>query len=293
MTGQELSIAQVLSHARERGLAPLDAEVLVARALGRPRSWLRAWAEHPCTRAEFDACDALISRRAEGEPIAYILGEREFWSLPLRVDERTLIPRPDTETLVQRALSLRDAIDRWAVPAARVLDLGTGSGAIALALASESPHWQLTATDINHDTLRLARVNAERLGLSLRLRHGHWWQALESDERFQLIASNPPYLTRDDPHLREGDLRFEPRVALISGEDGLDAMREIVRGARSHLREGGWLIVEHGYQQGPVVRELFTAAGYAEIDTGLDLSGHERVTQGRSPGLRPPPGLQQ
>ncbi len=283
MTGEEMSIAQLLTQARERGLAPLDTEVLVARALGRPRSWLRAWPEHACTVSEIAACEALLTRRAHGEPVAYILGEREFWSLPLRVDEHTLIPRPDTETLVERALALRTAVD--ALPPAglrpRVLDLGTGSGAIALALAGEAPQWEITATDISRDALRLASANAERLGLTLRLLQGHWWHALEGEEQFHLVVSNPPYLRQDDPHLREGDVRFEPRSALASGREGLDALREIIGAGHSRLVDGGWLLVEHGYEQGESVRALFHEADYVEVLTHRDLAGHQRITQGR------------
>ncbi|MCQ4164582.1 peptide chain release factor N(5)-glutamine methyltransferase [Tahibacter harae] len=257
--------------------ARLEAEVLLLHLLQRPRAWLFAHADD-----ELDACVAgryedLVQRRLAGEPVAYLTGEREFWSLPLQVNAATLIPRADTERLVELALE-RLPLDR----AAAVADLGTGSGAIALAIAKERPRAQVVATDRSAAALAVAGGNARKLSIgNVEFVESDWFAALRG-RVFDLIVSNPPYIAVQDPHLSQGDLRFEPVGALASGADGLDDLRRIVAGACLHLRPGGWLLLEHGYDQGEAVRALLTAAGFADVATWRDLGGQERVSGGRA-----------
>lgn len=256
--------------------ARAEAEMLIGEALGRDRAWLFAHAEHALAPEERDRFRALLQRRREGVPIAHILGRRGFWSLDLIVTADTLVPRPETELLVELAL---ERMPRE-FPA-RILDLGTGTGAIALAIASERPQAQVTGVDASSAALDVARKNAARNGLTdMRLMRSDWYSAL-AGERFDLIASNPPYIADDDPHLREGDLRFEPRTALASGADGLDAIRIIVREAPMYLAHGGWLLIEHGWQQGEAVRALLDAAGFDGVETARDLEQRDRISFGR------------
>lgn len=253
-----------------------DAEALLLHVLGKPRSWLIAHDTDVPGDDARAAFDALVARRAAGEPVAYITGHRGFWSLDLAVTPATLIPRPETELLVELALE-RLPPDR----PCRVADLGTGSGAIALAIARERPRAQVTAVDVSADALAVARGNAARLGLErVRFLQGTWMTPL-SGERFDVVVSNPPYIEAGDPHLEQGDLRFEPAAALASGADGLDAIREIVAAAPGHLGPGGWLLMEHGWNQGAAVRGLLERAGYAEVFTAPDLEGRDRVSGGR------------
>ena len=256
----------------------LEAEILLAHLLGRSRTWLRTWPEHVPDAEQQQAFEALLQRRAAGEPIAYLTGERDFWDMRLRVTPDTLIPRPETELLVELALQRIPRNAAW-----RIADLGTGSGAIALALARERPACHVIATDISTAALAVARDNAARLGVgNIEFRHGPWLAPL-AGEHFQLIVSNPPYVHPDDPHLTRGDLRFEPATALGSAPDGLRDIREIARQARGHLQSGGWLLLEHGYDQGPAVRDILVTQGYGEPTTHTDLSDHPRVTAGRRP----------
>ncbi len=257
--------------------ARLEAELLLAHVLHRPRSWFYAHAGDLLEPRDATAFDSLLRRRQAGEPVAQITGRRGFWSLELAVTADTLIPRPETELLVELAL---DRLPRG--EPRRVLDLGTGSGAIALAIASERPLAELTAVDASEAALDVARDNAADAGLALRLLHSNWFSALPG-ETFHLVASNPPYIADGDPHLGQGDLRFEPRAALASGPDGLDAIRIIARDAAAHLAPGGWLLVEHGFEQGPAVRALFIAAGLDPVATERDLEQRDRVTLGRRP----------
>ena len=257
--------------------ARLEAELLLAHALDRPRSWFYAHAGDLLEPRDASAFADLLRRREAGEPVAQITGHRGFWSLELAVTPDTLIPRPETELLVELAL---DRLPR--TEPRRVLDLGTGTGAIALAIASERPLADLTAVDASQAALDVARDNAAEAGLALRLRHSDWFSAV-AGERFDLVASNPPYIADGDPHLQQGDLRFEPRAALASGPDGLDAIRVITRDAPAHLVPGGWLLVEHGYEQGPAVRALFAAVGLQSVATERDLEQRDRVTLGRRP----------
>jgi release factor glutamine methyltransferase len=253
----------------------IDAEALLLHALGKPRSWLIAHDTDALDGVVREAFEAMVARREAGEPVAYITGRRGFWSLDLAVTPATLIPRPETELLVELALERLPA-DR----PCRVVDLGTGSGAIALAIAHERPLAAVTAVDLSADALAVARGNAERLGLArVRFLQGTWMTPL-SEERFDLIVSNPPYIEAADPHLDQGDLRFEPAAALASGADGLDAIREIVAGAPDHLAPGGWLLMEHGWNQGTAVRALLEG-GYGEVFTARDLEGRDRVSGGR------------
>jgi release factor glutamine methyltransferase len=269
-------LRDVLAAATQRLGERIDAELLLLHVLGKPRSWLFAHADEPIDMDVQTAFAKLVERRANGEPVAYLVGQREFWSMPLEVTPATLIPRPETELLVDLALQ-RLPTDR----ACSVADLGTGSGAIALALARERPLAQVIATDASTAALAVARRNAQRLALgNLRFEHGDWLQPLQG-QRFDLIVSNPPYIEADDPHLARGDLRFEPASALASGADGLDDIRRIVRDARGHLVENAWLLFEHGWHQGRSVRELLEAAGYAEVFTAQDIEQRDRVSGGR------------
>ncbi|CAI8804948.1 MULTISPECIES: peptide chain release factor N(5)-glutamine methyltransferase [Pseudomonas] len=255
--------------------ARLDIELLLAAAIGKSRSYLHTWPERiVSSEAALTFADYLQRRRA-GEPVAYILGQQGFWNLDLEVAPHTLIPRPETELLVETALQLLPA------SAVKLLDLGTGTGAIALALASERPQWQVTAVDRVLEAVALAERNRQRLQLNnVTVRSSHWFDAL-GGERYDLIISNPPYIAAADPHLVAGDVRFEPSSALVSGDDGLDDLRSIVSQAPAHLLPGGWLLLEHGYDQAAAVRELLARHDFEQIESRLDLNGHERITLGR------------
>lgn len=253
-----------------------EAELLLEHVLRRPRTWLFAHADDVLTLADERAYAELVRRRIDGEPVAHILGRREFWSLELEVTPATLIPRPDTERLVELAL---ERIDLDAP--AQVADLGTGSGAIALSIGTERPRARILATDASADALAVARRNASRLCIpNVRFVQGDWLAPL-ADLRMDLIVTNPPYIEVDDPHLAQGDLRFEPASALASGVDGLADIRRIVADARAHLRPGGWLLFEHGWNQGDACRALLQQAGYGEVFTAQDLEGRDRVSGGR------------
>jgi release factor glutamine methyltransferase len=270
-----MRIDALLRVARNR-IDAADAELLLAHVLDRPRSWLYAHGDAALDATAVTRFEALLARRAQGEPVAYLTGRRGFWRFELAVTPATLIPRPETELLVELALARLPA-ER----ALRVADLGTGSGAIALALAFERPRAQVVATDASPDALAVARGNAAALGLAnVAFRQGDWFAPL-AGERFDLVASNPPYIAAGDPHLAE--LRFEPAAALASGADGLDAIRAIVRDAPAHLQPGGWLLLEHGPDQGAAVRALLHAAGLVAVATERDLERRERVTLGRRP----------
>ncbi|MFP5425878.1 MAG: peptide chain release factor N(5)-glutamine methyltransferase [Gammaproteobacteria bacterium] len=255
----------------------LDAELLLAAALGKSRSYLHTWPERIVSSEAAQVFADFLSRRRAGEPVAYILGQQGFWKLDLEVAPHTLIPRPDTELLVETALELLPATP------ARMLDLGTGTGAIALALASERPAWQVMAVDRIDEAVALAERNRQRLQLNnVHVRTSHWYDALDG-ERFDLIISNPPYIRAEDPHLVAGDVRFEPTSALVAGQDGLDDLRVIIAQAPGHLLPGGWLLLEHGYDQAADVRELLSQHGFGDVCSRIDLGGHERISLGRLP----------
>ncbi len=259
----------------DSGSARTEVQMLLQQALGVSRAYLLTYPEQILDEAQAAAYRALLQRRLAGEPLAYILGEREFFGLPFRVTPATLIPRPDTELLVE--LALQRIPPRCAF---RVLDLGTGSGAIALSIAHARPDIEATAVDASPEALDVARENARHLNTgNVRLLRSDWFAAL-ADERFDLIVSNPPYIAEGDAHLEQGDLRFEPRAALASGADGLDDIRRIVAGAKEHLNPGGWLLFEHGYDQAGRARELLLQDGYAEVFSARDLAGTERVSGG-------------
>ncbi|MDX1431865.1 MAG: peptide chain release factor N(5)-glutamine methyltransferase [Gammaproteobacteria bacterium] len=260
----------VLAHVE--GPSRLDAEVLLAHVLQRSRTHLHAWPEAPVASDKARAYRALVARRAGGEPIAHLTGAREFWSLTLEITRDTLIPRPETERLVEVALEHIAPDADFAVA-----DLGTGSGAVAAAIASERRACRVVATDISSAALAVAARNLERLALgNVALRHGDWCTALGGD-RFAVIVSNPPYVARDDVHLARGDVRFEPREALVAGAGGLDAIRRIAAQARAHLEPGGVLALEHGYDQGSAVRAILARHGYRDVESYRDYAGHERV----------------
>jgi release factor glutamine methyltransferase len=267
------NVGQWLAHARDRGLDRVDAHALLGHHLQRDRGWLIAHDGDPVPMDIAQRFAVDCERRALGEPLAYITGWREFHGLRLRVGPSVLVPRPDTETLVDWALELMPAAG-----APAVVDLGTGSGAIALALAQRCPDAQIVATDISGDALAWAAANAERLALQLAFARGAWWEAV-GDRRFHLAVSNPPYIAAADPHL--ADLRHEPLQALSPGGDGLDAVRQIVAMAPRHLHQRGWLLLEHGWDQAADVQALLRAAGFEEIATRTDLAGLPRCTSGR------------
>ena len=254
----------------------LDAELLLGHILRSDRSHLRAHPEAMLDAAQSRRYSQLVEARRRGEPIAYLTGEREFWSLRLKVTPATLIPRPETELLVEQALALIPADADW-----DILDLGTGSGAIALALAKERPRCRIAAVDVSAAALDVARDNARTLGIgNAEFLQADWFSAVQG-RRFQMIVSNPPYVGAGDRHLAEGDLRFEPAQALSSGHDGLDDIRRIVAAAPSHAREQGHLLLEHGYGQAEAVRGLMQTAGFTDIRSVRDLADHERVSLAR------------
>ena len=266
----------------------VDAEVLMEFATGRSRTWLYTWGDSECPTWEHARFDALIAARAQGQPVAYLTGEREFWGLPLATSSTTLIPRPDTETLVEAALA------RAGTPTGRLLDLGTGTGAIALAFASEKPDWQVVGVDVRPEAVALAADNARTLNITnATFLVSDWFSALRSSSpsesspgspspgsTFEIIVSNPPYIAADDPHLGQGDVRFEPRSALVAEADGMADLLHLITTAQAFLSPGGWLVLEHGYQQAPSVRQALKLAGYQSVESVQDMGGHERVTLG-------------
>lgn len=274
-----MTLAQALAAAAHLGLERLDAQLLLLQVLGRPageRAWLLAHDGDTLDEGQQQQFTVLCGRRAAGEPLAYIVGRKEFFGLDVMVDRRVLVPRPDTETLVEWALELLAA-----TPSPRLVDLGTGSGAIALAIKSRRPDAQVLATDRSGGALEVASANAQALGLAVEFRQAPWLDGIE--ERFDLIVSNPPYVAAGDPHL--GALSHEPASALVAGPDGLDDLRTIVGQAPVRLRSFGWLLVEHGYDQAAAVRELLTSAGFSQVASRRDLGGIERCSGGCWPEL--------
>ncbi|NOH98764.1 peptide chain release factor N(5)-glutamine methyltransferase [Vibrio sp. 99-70-13A1] len=260
----------------------IDAAVLLCHALDKPRSFLLTWPEKFLTLDQESQFFALLDRRLIGEPVAYIVGEREFWSLPLKVSPSTLIPRPDTERLVEVAL------DKTHGKTGNILDLGTGTGAIALALASEMPNRQIIGIDLRPEAQQLATENAANLNIkNVGFYQGSWFEPLVAEDskiigtKFALIVSNPPYIEKDDPHLELGDVRFEPITALVAEEKGLADIKYIAKHAVNFLESDGWLAFEHGYDQGLAVREIMQASGYLDVITEKDYGGNDRVTLGR------------
>ena len=255
--------------------AALDAALLLCHVLGKPRSYLFTWPERELSTAQQADFTSLLGRRVAGEPVAHLIGEREFFGHLFRVTADTLIPRPDTETLVEKALSLD-------VPAeARVVDLGTGTGAIGVSLTLARPDWHVTLVDLSEAALQVAADNAHRLGAAVTCLQGSWLSPCPRP--FDLIVSNPPYIEESDHHLDEGDVRFEPRSALVAPNNGLADLAAITQQAAGKLVAGGWLLLEHGFEQGEAVRTLLTQAGFVQVGTAQDLGGNDRVSFGQHP----------
>lgn len=254
-----------------------DAEILLGFVTGKARTFILAFGETALTDEQQEQLAGLLARRVRGEPVAHLIGEREFWSLPLFVSPATLIPRPDTECLVEQALS------RLPAAPCRILDLGTGTGAIALALASERPDCQVTAVDLIPDAVALAQRNADHLGIrNIEILQSRWFSALEG-QTFSVIVSNPPYIDAQDPHLAQGDVRFEPLSALVAADNGLADLHTLIKDAPRYLLPQGWLLLEHGWQQGAAVREIFARYGWQQVETCRDYGDNERLTLGRRP----------
>ncbi|HBE9079965.1 peptide chain release factor N(5)-glutamine methyltransferase [Serratia fonticola] len=257
--------------------AKRDAEILLGFVTGRARTYLLAFGETPLTAEQAQQLTVLLARRERGEPVAYLVGEREFWSLPLSVSPATLIPRPDTECLVELAL------ERLPAAPCAILDLGTGTGAIALALASERPDCQLTGIDLQPEAVALAQHNAQKLAINnARFLQGSWFTPV-AGQKFALIATNPPYIDQADPHLGQGDVRFEPGTALVAADQGLADLATIVQQAADYLEPQGWLLLEHGWQQGESVRTLLNTEGFIAVATHRDYGDNDRVTLGQKP----------
>jgi len=274
------TISQILASSSHRlaalhDTARLDAEVLIAHVLNFSRTQLYAWSGKMLSEADCRAIDVLIARRCNGEPVAYIVGYKEFWSLNFKVTRDTLIPRPETEHLVELALTQIPKKGAW-----QIADLGSGSGAIAIAIAKERPACQLLAVDKSAPALKIASENAAVLSVkNIRFCQSNWFESLHG-ESFDLIVSNPPYISLQDKHLSQGDVIYEPKSALVSGADGLDDIRQIIKQAKKHLQPGAALLLEHGWSQATDVRAIFSAASYSNIYSHKDLAEHERVSQG-------------
>ena len=264
-------MASLATLMRASGLPLLEARILAAHALERDRAWISAHDTDELAPPQQAVVENLFRRRRAGEPVAYLTGEREFYGLSLAVTPAVLIPRPETELLVEQALALLGG-------SGRVLDLGTGSGAIAIALAFSRPAVEVHACDASAAALDVARANASRHGVRVRFSHSDWFAALQG-ERFDMVVSNPPYIALQDPHLDQGDLRFEPREALVAGGDGLECIVAIAAAAREHLQPGGWLLLEHGYDQGDACERLIGQLGYQSVSDHRDLAGNARVVQ--------------
>ncbi len=260
-------------YARHQGLSKLDTDVLLAHVLGKTRTWLFTWPEKDIPEPDWTRFTALVQRRQAGEPVAHLTGEREFWSLPIAVNPSTLIPRPDTECLVEAIL------DRFDHSPRQVVDLGTGTGAIALALASERPDWHIIAIDRIPEACALAQFNSERLGLPIEVLQGHWCDPLP-DQSIDILVSNPPYIDEQDPHLNEGDVRFEPKSALIAPDQGLADIKTIAEQGRRVLKPNGQLFLEHGWTQGDAARAILKAQGYQNPTTLKDHGDRDRITYG-------------
>ena len=276
-----ITVDAALRDARSSGVERLDAHLLLAHVLGQSRAWLLAHGDDVLSDADAAAFESLAGRRAAGEPFAYLVGEREFHGLTLAVSDAVLVPRPDTETLVEWALQLL-AGPLSETPRPAVLDLGTGSGAIALALKNACPRALVWAGERSADALAVARTNAQRLALDVRFAHGDWWDALAGEPdvpAFDLVVSNPPYIAADDPHLAA--LAHEPLSALVAGDDGLADIRRIADGAAGRLRAGGWLLFEHGWEQAATVQDILQRRGFDEVSTRVDIEGRARCTGGR------------
>jgi release factor glutamine methyltransferase len=264
------------SVARDSAIVRLEAEVLLGHVLNVPRSHLYAWPEIILTKQQETYYQELLKRRRQGEPIAYLTGKKEFWSLELQITDATLIPRPETELLVELALARLPTNS-----SALVIDLGTGSGAIALAIATERPQNRVLAIDNSPAALTVAQANAQRLGINnIEFIQSDWFTNLTTMPA-EIIVSNPPYLATDDPHLQQGDIQYEPPLALVAGTDGLTAIRQLIEQAPPYLVDHGWLLLEHGYTQGKTVRKIFEQQGYVAVTTYNDLAGLERVTMGK------------
>lgn len=280
-----LSIQSILKSTQEQlqqaGLVDsplLDAELLLCHALKVNRTYLFTWPEQELSEQQYTDFQSALSVRLQGKPIAHIIGEREFWGLNLQVTPDTLIPRPDTETLIEAVLEQSSEASQTC----KILDLGTGSGAIALALKSELPHCEITAVDQSEAALKVAKQNAQNLNLQVTFLESNWFSAVAHTE-FNYIVSNPPYIEDNDPHLTQGDVRFEPITALTSGQDGLEDIRIIINQAWSHLKPGGWLFIEHGYNQANPVSRLLMAQGYQQVSLKHDLADNPRVSFAQKP----------
>ncbi len=265
----------------QREVSSIEAYCLVSHVLNKDKSYLLTYPDEEVPADKVEQIRELVKVRLSGKPIAYILGWREFWSLKLKVTEDTLIPRPDSESVVDQAiLKINELVTKKSIKDIRILDLGTGTGALALALKKEYPEADVNAIDYSEGALKVASENSKNLNLPVKIWNSDWFKSIDDNDMYDVIVSNPPYIEQDDPHLQEGDVRFEPRTSLVAPMNGLKDLLDVIHGSVKHLNDGGWLIVEHGYQQGPDVRHLFMDAGYTAVETVRDLGNNERVTLG-------------